>query len=220
MGMGKKNNIINSSIQFNQSANKSGKNEEPNKKNWKKKIDFNKPVNFEEKQQKTKRKPRKNEEKNDSPIVCFHCKKLNFVKWKCPKLKKKKYVEQKSEKNDVSVIDSYVDENKPIINESNLICDDFAFEKNNYVPIIMMLNDETEINIVSQKFIIINNIFVLQKPLSKFHWINGKKIHSFETHDFTLCFENNCKQIHVFTTTFYAVNKKKFDVILKLFGLK
>ena len=65
-----------------------------------------------------------------------------------------------------------MDENKSIINESNLIFDDFAFEKSNYVSAIMMLNDETEINVVNQKFIIINNISALQKPLSKPHWIN------------------------------------------------
>ena len=94
------------------------------------------------------------------------------------------------------------------------------FEKSNYVSIIIILNDEAEINIVNQKFIIINNISALQKPLSKPHWTNEKKIHCFETHNLTLCFENSCKQIHVFTTTFYAVNKKQSDVILKLFDLK
>ena len=118
------------------------------------------------------------------------------------------------------MINSYVDGDKSIINKSNLIFDDSAFEKSNYVSTIMMLNGETEINVVNQKFIIINNISALQKPLSKSHWINEKKIYCFETHDFTLCFENNCKQIQIFTTTFYVVNKKKFDVILKLFDLK
>ena len=67
------------------------------------------------------------------------------------------------------MINSYIDENKSIINESNLICDDFVFEKNNYVSTIIMLNDEIEINIVNQKFIVINNIFALQKSLSKPH---------------------------------------------------
>ena len=65
------------------------------------------------------------------------------------------------------MINSYVDENKPIINESNLICDDFVFEKSNYVSIIIMLNGEAEINIINQKFIIINDIFALQNPLLK-----------------------------------------------------
>ena len=65
------------------------------------------------------------------------------------------------------MINSYVDENKSIINKSNLICDDFVFEKNNYISIIMMLNNEIEINVVNQKLIIVNNIFALQKPLSK-----------------------------------------------------
>ena len=134
--------------------------------------------------------------------------------------RKKKIHWTKIRKNGVFMINSHVDENKPIIKKSKEICDNFAFEKSNYISIIMMLNDEIEINIVNQKFIVINNILASQKFLSKSHWINEKKIHYFETHDFILYFENNCKKIRVFTTTFYAMNKKESDVILKLFDLK
>ena len=219
--MKKKINIINFFIQFNQFANKSGKNEKPNKKNWKKKFNFNKSAKLEKKQQKTKWKNQKKWEKNNSPIVYFHCKKLNHVTWKCSNLKKKKDTLNKNKKkNDVSAINSHVDEDKSIISKPNLIYDDFAFGKNNYVSAIIMLNDETEINVVNQKFIIINDISARQKPLSKPHWINGKKIHCFKTHDFTLCFENSCKQIRVFTTTFYAVDKKKIWCYFKIIWLE
>ena len=96
--MKKKNNIINFFNQFNQSANKFGKNEKPNKKNWKKKFDSNKPVKSEEKQQETKWKNRKKRKENDSSILCFHCKKLDHVKQKCSNLKKKKNTLDKNKK--------------------------------------------------------------------------------------------------------------------------
>ena len=82
-------------------------------------------------------------------------------------ISKKNKLDKNKEKNDVFAINSHVDENKSAVNKSNFICHDFVFEKSNYVSIIIKLNDEIEINIVNQKFIIINNIFALQKPLSK-----------------------------------------------------
>ena len=84
-------------------------------------------------------------------------------------ISRKKMYWTKIQKNGVSARDSHVDENKSIINKLNLICEGFAFEKINYVSIIMMLNDELEIHIVNQKFIVINNIFALRKFLSKPH---------------------------------------------------
>ena len=111
--------------------------------------------------------------------------------------------------------------NKRIKSESNLVYkititnDD---EKNYSVRVL--LNDVVEINVISQRFVVVSNFHFINSELSASHFMNNKKIYCYEIYEIKLILKNNWQRKRIFAVVFYVIDKQSSELILNFSRLK
>ena len=83
-----------------------------------------------------------------------------------------------------------------------------------------MLNDVVEINVISQRFVVVSKFHFIDNELFAFHFMNDKKIYCYEIYKIKLTLKNNWQRKRIFAVVFYVIDKQNSKLILNFSELK
>ena len=196
-----------------------------NKSNTKNKNNANSTKNKRDVNIDSSKKRKRKNEKNHFDLICYICDKIDHISFNCSKkndnkrfkinvaktkkkidFRKNRFVRRKQTKN----------KNRKIIKMNDKIA-----QRNRRWSTFILLNENVEMNLINQNFIVITNLNATFNELSTVNYLNDVKTYCYETYEISFIMKNSWKHDRIFTDIFYAMNKDvlSIDVILKLFDL-